>query len=104
MIRLPSVLLKRKRGDCVRDGVLFADPALHVINGNMHWSILLIRGNHICVFCTEKQLTVCHFHQFYTLTKISIEIPAPFVYNVRIAVQKAQISKRKGIILPERRI
>ena len=39
-----------------------------------------------CVFCTEKQSCFWTDTQFCNLTKISIEIPVPFVYNVFIAV------------------
>ena len=39
-----------------------------------------------CVFCTEEQVSVRQFHQFCILTKISIEILTPFVYNVFIVV------------------
>jgi len=38
------------------------------------------------LFCTEEQLSVCHFIQLCILTKISIEIHIPFVYNVFIVV------------------
>ena len=47
---------------------------------------LLWENGKFCVFCTEEQLSLCQFHQFYILTKISIEIRAFFVYNVFIAV------------------
>ena len=41
----------------------------------------------ICVFCTEKQVSTCQFHQFYILTKISVEIFSRFVYNAFIGVR-----------------
>lgn len=39
-----------------------------------------------CVFCTQKQMSFCYFHQFCNMTKISVEIFLFFVYNVFIAV------------------
>ena len=43
------------------------------------------------LFCTEEQLSVCHFTQFCNLTKIGIEILYPFVYNVLIVVLGTQL-------------
>ena len=40
------------------------------------------------MFCTEKQVSLCHFHQFYILTNENIEITTPFVYNVNIRVSE----------------
>ena len=40
----------------------------------------------ICLFYTEKQLSVHRFTQFRKVTKISIAFAAPFVYNVTIRV------------------
>jgi len=37
---------------------------------------------------------MCHFIQFYNVLKISVEIFAPFVYNVRIAVLCTQTVTR----------
>jgi elongation factor G len=39
-----------------------------------------------CLFCTEEQLSICQFHQFCILTKITVEICTCFVYNYLIAV------------------
>ena len=38
------------------------------------------------MFCIEKQVSMCQFHQFCILTKEIIEIMAPFMYNVNIRV------------------
>ena len=38
------------------------------------------------MFCIEKQVSMCHFHQFYILTKENIETEVSFVYNVNIRV------------------
>ena len=43
-----------------------------------------------CVLCTEKQVYFWTDTQFCILTKISIEIPGGFVYNVFIAVPCTQ--------------
>jgi len=45
-----------------------------------------MKDTRICAFCTERQLSVCHFTQFCILTKIDIETNTPFVYNVFIVV------------------
>ena len=50
------------------------------------------------LFCTEEQLSVCHFIQFCILTKKYIEIHACFVYNVIIVVPKHQL---EGFALPK---
>ena len=49
----------------------------------------------ICVFCTEKQVSTRQFHQFYILTKISVEICLRFVYNAFIGVI-AHLTARRG--------
>ena len=36
-------------------------------------------------------MSICHFRQFYILTKISIEIRPIFVYNVLVVVQCTQV-------------
>jgi len=38
------------------------------------------------VFCTGKQVSMCHFHQFCKVTKTNVEIMQPFMYNVTITV------------------
>ena len=38
------------------------------------------------MFCTEKQVSMCHFHQFCILTKENIETNGSFMYNVNIRV------------------
>lgn len=49
-----------------------------------------------CVFCTEEQVSVCQFHQFCILTKISIEILRSFVYNVCIVVLGTKQQEEAG--------
>ena len=36
-------------------------------------SSLLAEMRVFCVFCTEEQMSMCHFHEFCTLTKKDIE-------------------------------
>ena len=55
----------------------------------------------ICVFCTEKQVSSCQFHQFYILTKISIEICLWFVYNAFIGVNVHLTARRGERFFPE---
>ena len=43
------------------------------------------------LFCTDRQLSACYFIQFCILTKIGIEIPVAFVYNVFIVVLATQL-------------
>ena len=42
---------------------------------------------------------MCHFHQFYKVTKTNIEIVHPFVYNVTITVSRHRIGSNGGFIL-----
>ena len=65
---------------------------------------LLWNEQAICLFCTEKQVSVCQFRQFCILTKISIEISWRFVYNVCIAVLCTGEQEEEGNTLPERRL
>lgn len=53
------------------------------------FSELLEQFTIFCVFCTEEQLSICYFRQFYILTKISIEISLFFVYNELVVVHCA---------------
>ena len=55
-----------------------------------------------CVFCTGKQVSMCHFIQFYNVPKIYVEILLSFVYNVRIAVLCTQTVTR-GRLKPFRK-
>ena len=50
----------------------------------------------ICLFCTGNHVSVWEITQFYILTKISVAIGAPFVYNVRIAVPGTASSCKEG--------
>ena len=45
---------------------------------------------------------MCHFHQFYKVTKTNIEIMHPFVYNVTIMVFIHRIGSNGGYFPPER--
>ena len=36
--------------------------------------MVLVSGSLFCVFCTEEQMSMCHFHEFCTLTKKDIEM------------------------------
>lgn len=54
------------------------------------------------MFCTEEQTYFRQFHEFCILTKISIEILPPFVYNVFIAVNDTRLDTEEGNSLPER--
>lgn len=56
---------------------------------------LLLLPCDFCVFCTETQVSTRQFHQFYILTKISIEICLQFVYNAFIGVI-AHLTARRG--------
>ena len=49
-----------------------------------------------CLFYTEKQLFTGGFAQFCNLTKLGIEIPRSFVYNVCIAVRCTESNRNKG--------
>ena len=55
----------------------------------------------ICVFCTEKQMSVCEFHLFCILLKFIIEIYAFFVYNVFIAVKFTPLKEWRAIAIPK---
>ena len=55
------------------------------------------------MFCTEKQMSMGQCVQFCILTKISVEIRTPFVYNVRIAVPGTCVQAKEGRSPPERR-
>ena len=48
------------------------------------------------VFCTGKQVSMCHFHQFYKVTKTNIEIIHLFMYNVTITVFRHRNRKSRG--------
>ena len=45
---------------------------------------------------------MCHFHQFYKVTKTNVEIAHPFVYNVTITVFWTPNRKQWGFTPPER--
>ena len=63
-------------------------------------SLLFLHAN-FWVFCTEKHLSMCQFHQFYNMTKISIEILSSFVYNVCIVVHSTQVQQAEGFASPK---
>ena len=41
---------------------------------------------YFCMFCTEGHVSMCHFTQFYKVTKEIIEIYKDFMYNGTIRV------------------
>lgn len=65
--------------------------------------MLLYLAWKFCVFCTEKQVSSCQFHQFYILTKKFVEICILFVYNAFIGVF-AHLTARRGKELSRKEI
>ena len=43
------------------------------------------------MFCTERQVSLCHFTQFYNAAKETIEIYKDFMYNGTIRVSETQM-------------
>ena len=79
---------------------------IHPLPGAAEWHFLgylysvLQNIQNNCVFCTGKQVSLCHFHQFCILTKEIIEIIGPFVYNVNIRVSAPKMHAKRNMTIP----